>query len=270
MRLKDKLRVLLLNILGQRNVDKLRYLKFSYKFNKFSNIKDKAVFTQGFSKFYEPEMAIIPRTLKNPRNIIDIGANYGPYSFFLSKLYPESKVFAFEPSERTYNIFKRIIKRFNLKNVIPIKKGLGIKEESKEIVMPMQYTILAYVSEGNVKRNKEDKIEKIEVTTLDNFVKRNKIQNVDFIKCDVEGFELNVFRGARKTMKKFKPIVLVEIEERHTKKYGINSLDVLDFFKKLSYSAYSVKKAEIKKTNKIIKEIPLYLFLTKKIKTSNS
>ncbi len=266
MNFKDKLRTGFFTLAGPKNVDYLRYLKFRYKFGKFSKDKYKNLFIKRFSRFYEPEMALIPTILKNPEVIIDVGANYGPYSFYLSKIYPESKIFAFEPSTRTYNIFKKIIKKFNLRNVIPVKKGLGSAEEKKEIVMPRQYTILAYISDKKSIRNKEDLFEDIEITTLDNFVKRNNLKKVDFIKCDVEGFELSVFQGATKVLKKLKPIVLVEVEERHTKKYGINPQDVLNFFRKIGYSVYSVKKDKINKTDKIEKEIPLYLFAHKTFK----
>ena len=260
MRLKDKIRILLFKILGSKNVDRLRYLKFSYKFNKFTKYKNKDLFVKKFSKFYEPEMTIIPKILNNPEVIIDIGANYGPYSFFLSKIYPGAKIFAFEPATRSYDIFKKIIGIFNLDNVIPIKKGLGIKEEDKEIVMPAQYTILAYVSAENTKKNKEDQTEKIQITTLDSFVKKNKIKRIDFIKCDVEGFELNVFKGAKKSLRKFKPIIFVEIEERHTNKYLINPEEMISFFERLDYDCYSIKGKTMKKTKTINKEVPLYLF----------
>lgn len=266
MNFKDKLRTALFSIIGPKNVDSLRYLKFRYKFGKFLKYKDGITFTKRFSEFYEPEMALIPKISRNPQVIIDVGANYGTYSFFLSKLYPESKIFAFEPSTRTFDIFRKIIKNFNLKNVIPIKKGLGSKEERKEIVMPAHYTILAYISEKNTKRKSTDLIEDIKITTLDNFVKRNNLKNVDFIKCDVEGFELEVFRGAKNTIKKFKPVVFVEVEERHTNKYGINPNDVLKFFKKLGYFCYSTKNDKIVRTDKIKKEIPLYIFSSKKLK----
>lgn len=263
MRLKDKLRISVFKLIGARNVDKLRYLKFLYKFSKFSKTRDKNIFIKKFSEFYEPEMEIIPKILSNPHVIIDIGANYGPYSFFLSKLYPQSKIFAFEPVTSSYNILNRIIRKFNLKNVISIKKGLGVKEETKEIVMPLQYTILAYVSDKDMSRKKEDQTEEIEITTLDNFVRRNKIKTIDFIKCDVEGFELNVFKGSKNTLKKQKPIVLVEIEERHTKKYGIKPNEIIDFFRKLRYNCYGLRNNKLFKINEVNKDIPLYLFIYK-------
>ena len=76
----------------------------------------------------------------------------------------------------------------------------------------------------------------------------------------MEGFEFEVFKGAKNTLKKFKPMVLVEIEERHTLKYGLNPNDVLKFFKKLGYTCYSIKSEDIKITDKVNKEIPLYVF----------
>ena len=123
MKLKDKIRKLVFLLLNARDIDRLRYLKFNYKFSKFSKYKDRNSFIKGFSNFYEPEMVLIPKILHNPEVIVDVGANYGPYSFFLSKIYPNSKIFAFEPSTRTFNIFKKIVKKFNLQNVIPIKKA---------------------------------------------------------------------------------------------------------------------------------------------------
>lgn len=266
MKLKNRLRLLAFSILGHKNIDLLRYLKFLHKFSEFSGIKDRDVFAKKFSESYEPEMQVIPKILENPKTIVDIGANYGTYSFFLSKLYPQARVFAFEPATSSYGILRKIIRKFKLQNVIPVKKGLGEKEEIKEIVMPMHYTIIAYISDKNSKKNKEDESEEIKITTLDNFVRKNKIKNVNFIKCDVEGFELSVFKGARKTLKRFKPLVFVEIEERHTKKYGINPQQVLDFFKKLGYKSYSIKKDKIEKADKIVPETPLYFFSMEKIK----
>lgn len=263
MKIPSQLRLVLFKILGAGNVDRLRYSKFSSKFGKFLKYKDKEMFIRKFSEFYEPEMALIPRILNDPKVIVDIGANYGPYSFFLSKIYSQAKIFAFEPATRSYNILKKIIKRFGLENVIPVKRGLGSTEETKEICMPMQYTILAYILDKNAQKGKKDITEEIKVVTLDNFVKRNNIPKIDFIKCDVEGFEFEVFKGAINTLKIHKPTVLVEIEERHTNKYGINPQEIIDFFKKINYDCYSVKNDGLIKTNAVAKEIPLYLFVPK-------
>ncbi len=262
MSIKNRLRSFLFNVLNSENINFLRYLKFKQNFGKYVNY-NKETFSKKFPYSYEREMQVIPRILKNPETIIDIGANYGTYSFFLSKLYPQAKIFAFEPATSSYEILKKITRTFRLQNVFPIKEGLGEKEEKKEIVMPRHYTIIAYVAESGARKGKEDSSEEIKITTLDSFVQRNKIQGIDFIKCDVEGFELSVFRGARKTLRKHKPIIFVEIEERHTKKYGVNPQEVLKFLKKIGYNSYSVRGNLIEKADKIIPEIPLYIFSTR-------
>mgnify|MGYP001561775123 CR=1 FL=1 len=265
MSIKNRLRTFLFNVFSSKNIDFLRYIKFRNNFGKYRKYESKELFAQKFSKSYEPEMQVIPRILKNPQVIIDIGANYGTYSFFLSKLYPEAKIFSFEPATSSYSILKRIINHFRLRNVFAIKKGLGEKEEIKEIIMPKHYTIIAYVADKNTKKNKEDSSEKIEITTLDSFIQRNKIKSIDFIKCDIEGFELNAFKGAQKTLRKFKPIIFVEIEQRHTEKYNLDSQHILNFLKKLGYRSYSVSGNIIERIDKIIPEIPLYIFSGKNL-----
>lgn len=265
MSLKDILRKVLFSILGSENVDALRYVKFSRRFASYLKSRNREDFIRNFSRSYEAEMSILPLLVKNPRTVIDIGANYGTYSFFFSKIYPKSKIIAFEPASSSYGILRRIVRRFNLKNVISVKRGLGDKEEKKEIILPKNYTIIAYVADKNTKKNKDDKSEDIEITTLDSFVKRNKISGIDLIKCDIEGFELSAFQGSKNVLKKFKPLVFVEIEQRHTEKYGINSQDLIKFFKKLGYKSYSVRKDELKEANKIVPEIPLYIFSRKNL-----
>ena len=269
------IRTFLFNILGSKNVDRLRYWKFSFRLSKALkeieedkkySISEQArsyLIAKRFSEFYEPEMEAIPEILDNPEVILDIGSNYGHYSAFLSKLYPNSKIYAFEPVERTFNILKKVKEKFSLENVELIKKGLGSQEGDKIIVLPNHYTITAYIKDFYQEFNKNDDIEIVKITTLDNFVKEKKISRLDFIKCDVEGFELEIFEGGKKAIKRFKPIIFVEIEERHTKKYDINPQEVIDFLIELDYSCYSVKGDHITKTNIVDKNIPLYIFKKK-------
>ena len=74
-----------------------------------------------------------------------------------------------------------------------------------------QQTLVPKFDKFNVKTNK-----------LDNFKFSNKIS---FIKIDVEGHELKVIDGAKETLKKHKPNLLIEIEEKHSKKQNINQLN---------------------------------------------
>ena len=94
--------------------------------------------------------------------------------------------------------------------------------------------------------NKMEDIETFEVKSkkLDSFSFSNKIS---FIKVDVEGHELAVIRGAENTIKKNKPILLVEIEERHSQK---KVSETLDYINSLGYISYFYEN-ELLKTSSL-------------------
>ncbi|MEK6879075.1 MAG: hypothetical protein AABY22_05675, partial [Nanoarchaeota archaeon] len=100
------LRNFIFNFLGERTINWLRYMKFRYKFNRLLENEDRDVFIKKFSKSYESEMKVIPRVVKNPKVIIDLGANYGTYTLFLSTIYPRSYILSFEPVSKSYKILE--------------------------------------------------------------------------------------------------------------------------------------------------------------------
>jgi hypothetical protein len=62
------------------------------------------------------------------------------------------------------------------------------------------------------------------VTTVDRCVATNALARVDFIKCDVEGHERDVFEGAADTLKTHRPTLLFECEERHRPRGGVRGV----------------------------------------------
>ena len=85
-------------------------------------------------------------------------------------------------------------------------------------------------------------------TYISKKVKRNKLDNllvnkkIGFIKIDVEGHEKNVIIGASKIIKKNKPVLLVEIEEKHTQDKVIN---IINFINTFGYKSYFLDKKEL-------------------------
>ncbi|MDP3996398.1 MAG: FkbM family methyltransferase [bacterium] len=135
--------------------------------------------------------------------LFDIGANKGNYAEMLCKELPESKIFAFEPNFRAYEILKR---KFADRTVKVLNKGLGSDKSVKKIY---SYAEDSGSSHSSTFKEVFTKIHQVEnltemdfaCTTIDDFCAENKIDEVDFIKIDTEGGELDILKGARRMLK---------------------------------------------------------------------
>ncbi len=67
------------------------------------------------------------------------------------------------------------------------------------------------------------------MTTLDCFIRSQSVTKVNFIKCDVEGSELNIWKGGLETLKRFRLVVLTEVIREHLKRCNQAPEDVFDF-----------------------------------------
>ena len=162
--------------------------------------------------YEEQELRICRQILAQlPENAVffDIGANIGYYSLCLKKLFPKMNVHAFEPSKSTFSALSENISLNNLTGVFA--NNFGFYNEEKVMELYAYEEAGGHTSLRNILGSPDYKKEKCDFTTLDSYVEENNITQLDFIKCDVEGAELFVFRGGHRTLEKFKPVVLSEI-----------------------------------------------------------
>ena len=83
--------------------------------------------------------------------------------------------------------------------------------------------------------------EDVYFVTLDEYVDRNKLSRIDFIKLDVDGYEYKVIRGGFNTIAKFKPVIIIELGEYTLREYGDKAEDLIDLLASAGYSFYSEK-----------------------------
>jgi FkbM family methyltransferase len=148
---------------------------------------------------------------KSGATIIDCGANIGMYSMYFSKWAPGSTIHAFEPLKKNQELFLKNCELNNFRNIR--LNSFGLSNEEKEIDIYV-------VDESNLGRtsafslNKDEKKERIKLSTLDKYCEENKIEQIDFIKVDIEGAEHDFIRGAEKVISRSKNLkMLVEINE---------------------------------------------------------
>ena len=148
----------------------------------------------------------------------DIGANTGIYSYALSQVVNPKNLYMFEPQIDLYKILLSFFKKSNIYNI-------ALSNENSLVEFKIPYiNDKKYKTRGTLRVNfveeDETNFKKINVKSekLDDFVLKNDINKIDFIKIDVEGFEEEVIDGAQETIIKLKPKLMIEIEQRHHKK----------------------------------------------------
>ncbi|MFX0178149.1 MAG: FkbM family methyltransferase [Candidatus Hodarchaeota archaeon] len=147
-------------------------------------------------------------TLRN-KIFLDCGAFSGDSALVFEKEYHPSKIYSFEPVKENYEYLLETIKLNNLEKVVPIQKGVG---EENCIVNFSSFGAASscVVEEGN---------ERSEVICIDDFVIEHDLL-VGLIKMDVEGYEFEALKGAKKTIKKFKPVLLISIYHHPEELFG--------------------------------------------------
>lgn len=156
---------------------------------------------------------------------IDVGAHIGKWSIFVAKQSNNSRVYAIEPNPETYSY---LLKNVNL-------NGLKDKISCFNIAFSCRQSKLYFKAEksntATSRLSNERSSIKIIVTTLDSFIKQNKINiiNIDTIKIDVEGHESEVLLGAKNTLKKLKKNTQIIVEISDKKKEILNLMQEMNF-----------------------------------------
>lgn len=136
--------------------------------------------------------------------VIDAGANIGIFSAFAVRYRGGGIAHAFEPVSRTANLLKKTIEANGITDkVIVNRMALGACEDETEISIKGD-ELGSSTMVSDLKRQ-GDYSERIHVTTLDEYVKKNQLDRVDFIKADIEGNERFMLEGAAETLRQFKP-----------------------------------------------------------------
>ena len=141
--------------------------------------------------------------VKNFTTAIDGGANYGIMSYNLNSKF--SKIYAFEVDIPVRECLKKNVEKFQLDNVVVCDCGLSDKEELVALNY-LKNTFGTYINKAVSGTNI--------CKTLDSF----ELTEVGFIKLDCEGYEPYILKGAEQTIKKYKPVILME-EKNYSKRY---------------------------------------------------
>lgn len=133
----------------------------------------------------------LKRSNKDHSIVFDVGANIGGYSKILLEQLPENvKIFSFEPSYSTFNVLTKTLKETPV-NCFQI--GFGETEKELTLYHGDNNSQASLFNRNSINVSSS---EQVTIRTLDNFCLENQIDEIDFLKLDIEGNELNALMGA--------------------------------------------------------------------------
>jgi FkbM family methyltransferase len=186
--------------------------------------------------FEVSECRLVSRLLGSGMTVVDVGAHHGLYSLLLSKrVGPRGRVFAFEPSPRERARLEKHLRANRCRNVSVHPFALGSKSGSGDLFLVDGAEDYCNSLRPPAVSAATGKI-RIEVTSLDEFLEHADVHHVDFLKLDVEGAELDVLKGARRTLGvNPKPILLVEVFDLRTQAWGYKANEIVRFLYRAGY-----------------------------------
>jgi len=152
------------------------------------------------------------------KTVFEIGARYGDETKKLKQIFPNCNIFSFECNPNTIDKCKTNL--INIDGIYFNDFGLGEKEEKLPFYSYIQNNDGA---SSFLKRIDFEETQKqtgfIRINRLDNFVKSKNIQNIDLLCMDVQGYELNVLKGAGDFIKNINYIIMEEPKPIINSKY---------------------------------------------------
>lgn len=204
-----------------------------------------------FTGTYEPETNwALEKHLKEGDIVLEAGANSGTETLLISRLIGDSgKVLAFEPVPHVLEKLKNNLRLNAIRNVEVMPIALGAKEQEIDFfVHPLNHP-----NQGMGSKSINSALEKIVVTqkTIDSLFEENRITKFDFLKMDVQGAELDILKGARVSITRFRPKIFLEASEGWS-----NVSEIYSYLKGLNYNVLylnpSCKLEEMQPPNLIV------------------
>ena len=229
-----------------------------YNLARSSGLLELALFKRGFlflyflyKRWYEdPFWALTRRSpeLFAGGDILDIGANIGyTAGVFASAINRPAKIYAFEPDVASFATLGEIIRRKNLGDAVEIfNMAVGSADGSLEFWHNEEHSAdhRVVTEQFKTSRLSDSKITTVAVTSVDSFVAARHLQNICFIKIDVQGYELAVCEGMRQTLERFPQMsIAFEYAPDGMRELGFEPLALLDFFRAAGYQLHILTRA---------------------------
>jgi len=198
----------------------------------------KAVFKQHHREMRPLLAPLIPHDAV----VFDVGAHAGQYTKLFARRARHGRVYAIEPQNYARRILRAAIRFNRLRNIEILPLALGAAPGTAILTIPVKASGsygfgLAHL--GPHTRSGAAETETVKVTTLDTLAATLGLKRLDFIKADIEGWEQAMLEGGRATLTRFKPALLIELDDEYLRRAGGSVAAVWRMLTELGYRAYA-------------------------------
>jgi FkbM family methyltransferase len=189
----------------------------------------------GQKDWFEDEMEFWRNYLKPNMTVIDVGANAGVYTFSAAnKVGDSGLILAIEPFSQCVNYLKETCRINNLTNVKVIAAAASDRSGTIKLAISSASELNQIITEAESESANFSNYEEVESITLDLLCDRYGLTNIDILKIDAEGHELQVLEGSDRILSAYSPVIMYEnISGTQT-----NSLPVAEFLISKGYSLF--------------------------------
>lgn len=199
-----------------------------------------------YNKSDKGEISYIKSVIKKGDTVFDIGTHKAGYLYFILKqVGATGKVIGFEPQSILFQYLTKMKSLFNWDNVTIENLALSNNSGHQRLYFPLASAGKTSSPGATIVEHENDTeftaIEEVVIATLDEYCKHHQLIP-KFLKVDVEGNELNVFKGGENILKNHRPKILVEIEARHIGQNQV--LETIQYLESLGYQGRIIKGYE--------------------------
>lgn len=166
------------------------------------------------------EIELLGGILAEDSNVVEVGSNIGLHSVPLASFIPKGKLICFEPQRLIFQQLCCNLALNNITNAYSYRLGVGHKKqeiqiESTDYAQPWNYGSFSlekgFSSEGDFGSQVSQEV--LTVVSLDSFADVKSLDRLDLLKINAEGMENSVLQGAKKTIKRLRPIIFTEFHQ---------------------------------------------------------
>ena len=174
--------------------------------------------------------------------VFDVGAHAGQYTKLFARAAAHGKVYAFEPASYARSILRTVVWVRGLSNVAVVPIALGSDARLDTLTIPLKRGGsfgfgLSHLGKPSARWAKVSQ-EIVAIATIDGIVDALRLDRLDFVKADIEGWELRLLHGAERTLDRFRPRLLLELAGAALARAGDRLDDAFAFLTTRGYRAF--------------------------------